>query len=259
MARKDKQRSRRPNPTGRSDRSGRFIMLPHRILDSEAYASLDLTARALLVELLRLFHGDNNGSLYLSARDARDRLGLSDCRPVLRAFADLQDRGFVTIAKDAHFAVKAGDTSRARCWRLTWLVWPECPVKRKRIATNEWEQYRAPPKTRERKRADKRLEALARHRKDLATGRLPVVNFTTTEAIMPNPTPDPVVDFTTARAENNAIPPFVVGGDSTTHIHDTMGRGGLGWWATDCEAQLAGQILHLIIVAQNRPHLARAA
>src|SRR5687768_10547424 len=138
---RDRRRAQRPNAKGRNDKAGQFVKLDHRILKSAAYASLDLTARALLQELVMIYNGDNNGSLWLGTRDARDRLGLADSHPVLRAFADVQDRGFVTMAKDGHFSVKAADTSRARCWRLTFHSWPECPTRSKRAPTNEWERY----------------------------------------------------------------------------------------------------------------------
>lgn len=71
-----RNRPRRPNHTGRSDKTARFSMMPHRVLRSAAYASLDLVSRSLLGELLMIFNGGNNGSLHLSARDATARLGV---------------------------------------------------------------------------------------------------------------------------------------------------------------------------------------
>lgn len=237
-----KHRPRRPNATGRTEKSGRFVMLPHRILESAAYASLDLTARALLTELVMIYKGSNNGSLYLSTIDATSRLGLTDKRPALRAFDDLQDRGFVTLAKDAHFAVKASESSRARCWRLTWEAWPECPQRKKRGPTNEWQQYQPPGKTAASRRADARLRSLDKYRRADAAGRFPGVNFTP------------------ANSANDAIPPFPVGGNFTPHIDVTMGRGVLGWWSSGREGQIAAQILMLNLLAHNRPlPLARAA
>lgn len=256
---KDRRRPSRPNATGRNDKGGRFLSLPYRVAESAAYASLDLKARGLLQELVMLYNGSNNGSLYLSVRDAADRLGLSDFHAVQDAFDDLQDRGFAVMAKEAHFKVKAADTSRARCWRLTWHSWPECPQRSKRAPTNDWERYQVERGTRANKRADKRLRALARHHKANAAGRLPVVDFTTTGVDMALNQGGAVVDSTTPKSENDAKPPFVVVGDSTTHIDDTRGSAVRSWWATDREAQIWGQILLLSIVAQNRPLLARAA
>ena len=97
----------------------------------------------------------------------------------MRAFEDLEDRGLIALTKDAHFDVKAADNSRARCWRLTWLPWPEGP-KGKRAPTNEWEHYLAPAGSPERKRANRRLEALARYRSALSANKMPVRDSLTT-------------------------------------------------------------------------------
>lgn len=260
MARRpDRVRPRKPNATGRSDKTARFAMLPHTIMESVAYASLDLTARCLLNELIYLYRGDNNGAIYLSASDAAARLGQSDKRPALRAFNDLQDRGFVTLAKESHFAVKASDTSRARCWRLTWLFWAEAPQKSKRSATNEWQHYQPPGKTPASRRADKRLRAQAKYRKDRASGRLPGVNFTPLEVEMANLLIKPGGNFTPAHAGNDENPPFVIGVKSTPYLDVTMGRACSVWWQCQLEGQIRGQMLALYWLTQNRPNFAKAA
>lgn len=170
------KKNRRVNAKGRNEGvTERFARLPHKILISEAYRSLDLTARALLVELIMIENGENNGSLWLSVKDAKDRLGLSDARPVMRAFTDLQDRELVTLTKDAHFSIKTAETSRARCWKLTWLR--SC----RKQATDAWSEYHAPKKTKARKRANRGLEAMARFRKALSAHKMPVVDSTITE------------------------------------------------------------------------------
>lgn len=117
-------------------------------------------------------NGKNNGSLWLSIKDATDRLGLADARAAIRAFEELQDRGLVGMTKDAHFKVKAADSSRARCWRITWIPWDRKP------ASNDWEKYQAGSGTKARLRADRGLEAMARFRKALASHKMPTVDFT---------------------------------------------------------------------------------
>lgn len=175
MARGRNRANKRANPTGRSEgATARFASLPHAILLSEAYRSLDPVARALLTDLVMIENGRNNGSLWLSVGDATDRLGLSDDRPAMRGFDDLVDRGLIQMTKDAHFSVKAAETSRSRCWRLTWLPCNGKP------ATNEWEAYTAPANTKARKAADRGLRAMARFRKALSSGKMPPVNFTAT-------------------------------------------------------------------------------
>lgn len=164
---------RKPNATGRNEQVDRFARLPHSVLLSEAYRSLDPVARSLLTEVVMLDNGKNNGSLWLSVADGTDRLGLADQRPVMRAFGDLQDRGLLAMTKDAHFSVKAGETSRARCWRITWLPADRPP-------THEWRTYVAPAQTKARKATDRGNKAMARYRKAMASHKIPVVDFTAT-------------------------------------------------------------------------------
>lgn len=162
----------KPNATGRNEAKDRFARLPHAILFSEAFRSLDPVARCLLVEITMIENGKNNGSIFLSTKDATDRLGLADQRPAMRAFDDLQARGFIAMTKEAHFAIKASDTSRARCWRITWQAYDN------KGPSNEWQAYEAPPKSKARRAADRGLRAMARFRNALAANKFPAVNFT---------------------------------------------------------------------------------
>lgn len=219
--RRQPNRPARPNATGRSDKTARFSMMPHRLMESAAYGSLDLVARCVLAELLMLWNSRNNGSLYLSVKDATARLGMSDDKAVSRAFDDLVDRGFIEVAKEAHFAIKASDTSRARCWRLTWEAWPECPVKSRRTPTNDWQRYVPDAKTRANTRADRRLRALARYRSNLAEGKMPVVDSPTTPPKSALKLPVAVEDSTTGSPKIDANQPIVVVGDSTLYIDVT--------------------------------------
>ena len=183
-------------------------------------------------------NGKNNGSIWLSVRDATDRIGFADFRPALQAFEDLIAAGLIAMTKDAHFSVKAAETSRARCWRLTWLAWPEGP-KTKRAPTNEWETYSPPGQTPERKRANRRLEALARYRKALSEQKMPVVDSTTMEVEMPENETRPVGESTTALVKKGANQPFAIVGESTAHTAVTRGYGASTWWGSERIAQMA--------------------
>ena len=167
------KRGARPNAKGRNSGSRRFVQLDHTLLESAAYSSLTNNARSLLVELVMLFNNRNNGSLYLSVRDAAARIGVSDLGAVGRAFDDLCEAGFIECAKGSSFTSKAGEQSRARCWRLTMHPWPESSQSTRRIPTNDWRDY-APPSGRAAKRADKRLRSLASYKKRDAAGNFPV-------------------------------------------------------------------------------------
>ncbi|MDP4540146.1 hypothetical protein Q9K01_10955 [Qipengyuania sp. DY56-A-20] len=201
---------------------------------------------------MMLYNGQNNGSLYLSAKDLTARLGLADNNVALRAFNDLQERGFIECAKAAHFAVKASDTSRARCWRLTWHAWPESPVRARRAPTRAWLEYRPEGGTKANKRADRRLRALAKYRKDEASGRLPDVKSTPTEVKVMRNTVNPDVKSTPAKCENGAIPPFVVGVDSKLYIDVTMGEV-VGWWSNAERARMTATCWALVLASQAKP------
>jgi hypothetical protein len=169
-----KQRSKnKVNQTGRNHTT-RFARLDHALLNSCAYRALTPTARALLVELAMLDNGANNGSLYLSIRDAGDRIGVVDLTAVRKAFDELQDLGFITMAEESHFHVKAAEKSRARCWRLAWLAGPG-----RKGPTMEYGTCQPEPGTKAHKRMERGMRALKSFRKARDSGRLPVLDSDT--------------------------------------------------------------------------------
>lgn len=110
--------SRRIDRKGRSKGSlSSFVALEHFLLESEAWQSLSLCARQAYIEIARIYSGNNNGSLALSARGLSKRLHVSKAT-ASRALGDLGERGFVEIAKNGGFNLKTGDR-RATEWRLT--------------------------------------------------------------------------------------------------------------------------------------------
>lgn len=253
------RRSRKTNAKGRNVGSASFVMFDVAMLESAAYASLTLAGRALLQELRMLFKGNNNGSIYLSVRDAVARLGLSDDKAVTDAFDQLQEAGFIDLAKDAHFEVKASTASRARCWRLTWESWPECPTRTKRAPTNRWRDFVPVGGTKEARRADRRLRALSKYRKAKAQNKLPVVKSRTLEADMGQDAVKPVVKSTPAKSEKDAFQPKLIVRDSTAHIDSTRGSRCSRWWESDAEAKIRAKHILLVWMTQNGPQLARAA
>jgi hypothetical protein len=150
-----KRRNRnRVNATGRNNTS-RFVRLDYRLLNSNAYRSLSPNARSLLVDLLMLYNGENNGSLYLGVRDAAHRMGVADLTAASRAFDDLVALGFTELTQEAHFTVKASETSRARCWRLTWEAGPG-----RKAPSWDFLEREPEPQTTARKRMERGLRAL---------------------------------------------------------------------------------------------------
>lgn len=116
-----KRPGRRPNATGRSDGGPRHVRLYEYMIASPAYRDLRPIARALLVELARIYNGRNNGQIALGERDAAALLNVSDRHAVRRAFNELTQHGFIAMTKRGGFNLKDRTENRATEWRLEWL------------------------------------------------------------------------------------------------------------------------------------------
>ncbi|HZQ01367.1 MAG TPA: hypothetical protein VFB13_17615 [Reyranella sp.] len=87
--------------------------------ESAAWQSLSPAARCVLIELKALYNGRNNGSLFLSVREAARRAGIGKTLAA-RCFRDLIDRGFTKIAQKGAFNIKAASRrGDATAWLLT--------------------------------------------------------------------------------------------------------------------------------------------
>lgn len=236
---------------GRSVHTDRFVRLPYRLLTSNAYRSLPPNARSLLVELTMIYNGGNNGSLYLSVRDAAARLGTADTTAASRAFDDLAALGFIEMTQDAHFRVKAADKSRARCWRLTWLCGPG-----RRMPTSEFLEREAPPRSVARKRMERGLKVLKAYGKARDRGKLPVLESDTLPAIRPELPPVAVAESDTPNADNGRFPPKACVRDSAPHIAIPWGRecerGPFGWWQPDWTPQIANWAFAAMVASDHR-------
>lgn len=104
---------------------------------SEAWATLKPGPRALYMELKRRFRGHNNGSIFLSHRDAAKALNCGR-DTVAKYFKELEHRGFIVVTK-GHCLGHEG-VGRAAHYRLT-----EEPYKSK-PATKEFMDWRKPKK-----------------------------------------------------------------------------------------------------------------
>ena len=159
----------KPNVHGRNrDGHYRFSRLDHRIQQSDAYLALSCNAKALLLELISLDNGHNNGDIFLSEKDAAARLGIGCQKTVRTAFVQLQSNGLIAMTKDAHFQVKTG-IGRSRKWRLTWLY----DYAEKKPASNDWQKYE-PPDTRTAARVAKAREAIKRYKGQVGKSTTPL-------------------------------------------------------------------------------------
>ncbi|WP_228726916.1 hypothetical protein [Novosphingobium aureum] len=227
-----KRKRNRINATGRNLTS-RFARLDFRILNSNAYRSLSPNDRSLLVELVMLYNGENNGSLYLSVRDAAHRMGLADLSAASRSFDVLQDLGFIQLTQDAHFCVKAAEKSRARCWRLTWQAGPGRKAP-------SWEFLDREPDSEDpaRKRMERGLRALKTFKQSRDRGKFPVLDSDTLNHYPSNLSVPSVLDSDTPKDPNGSIQPNVCVRASATHIATPLGEKAkshpIGWWQPDC-------------------------
>ena len=74
-----------------------------------------MTARCLEMELKALYNGINNGELYLSVREAADRLNIAD-NTANKAFKELEEKGFIKPKQKGSFNWKK---RHATLWILT--------------------------------------------------------------------------------------------------------------------------------------------
>ena len=110
----DKARSRRNRDR---TKEARHLRLYHWMLKSEAWKSLDATARAIYIEMAGRYAGplSNNGRISYSVREAAEALKISKAT-ASRALVVLQERGFIVATKHGTFNLKVRHCTE---WRLT--------------------------------------------------------------------------------------------------------------------------------------------
>jgi len=91
-----------------------FVMLPFEVISSSAYASLGGSAAKLLIELVYVYYGSNNGALWISPKRFTER-GFSKSTAI-RAYKELLIHGFI-------FMTRKGGNQKGGCswFALTWL------------------------------------------------------------------------------------------------------------------------------------------
>ncbi len=104
---------RRHNATGRAATEGQYAPLSYQFLRSPAWRSLRGPAAKVWLELRCRYNGSNNGKLALSCDAAARLLGLGKAT-VLRAFQELQDKGFIVMTQRGQWYGR-----RATTWAVT--------------------------------------------------------------------------------------------------------------------------------------------
>jgi hypothetical protein len=102
----DRHRRRRRSPT--------FVQLFHHIVDSVAYRSASLKARAALVEVCRRYDGSNNGRIPISCRELAARLACHK-ETAWQALQELVELGLLKPIKKGWFSTEFQSATE---WRL---------------------------------------------------------------------------------------------------------------------------------------------
>ncbi len=237
-------RFRKTNAKGRNSfETGRFARIGHDLLKSQAYRSLSPNARALLIEIVSMENGRNNGLLWLSENDAARRMGVACPKVARRAFQELSDVGFIAMTKDSYFNIKSGER-RARAWRLTWIF----NVGQRQAASNEWRDL-IPTNTAALKRMQRGLRALADYRKAILQNQ-------TTQAKSPSMKAHSQMIQANSPCmiqPTNENSPFC--GDNIqcnlplhTAVTSDVGYHGFGWWQRGHYLRTAGLLAYLGVV-----------
>ena len=96
-------------------RDAHHVRLYTWLLDSPAYLALSCPARAVLIEIAKIYDGMNNGRIALSVRRAAERCNIAR-GTATRAFRDLEQLGFIECVTKGAFSRKV---QHATEWRLT--------------------------------------------------------------------------------------------------------------------------------------------
>jgi hypothetical protein len=201
-----------------------------------------------MIELLSMYSGTNNGNLFLSLKDATDRLGFSDWRAADAAFADLRSTGLITMSFESYFDIKTGVHSRARAWRLNWIdaggerLAPEALPA---VVENSLD-------AKARKRLRRRQSALKRYFKEHAERKFAVVDSTTLDARKAEIGSDPTVVSTTLKRGNGRKLPNLQMVETTVHLSYHGGEGAAcGWWGVEASmrAKIRARLAMLAMAA----------
>ena len=113
--------------------SGRFVALPHCVLEHSDFASLSYNARALLLELALQYNGHNNGDLTAAWSIIGPR-GWRSKTTLQKAINELLEKGFIIKTRDGWFQ---NPGARCNLYALTWKPIDECPKKNLNINSTQ--------------------------------------------------------------------------------------------------------------------------
>ena len=97
-----------------------FVMMLHKIFDSEEYRALTSIERDVLLLLMRRHNGRNNGGISLGAREAAAWYGCGKST-ANRALQGLEKARFISPVHKGHLVPIAARENVATTWRLNFV------------------------------------------------------------------------------------------------------------------------------------------
>lgn len=101
--------------------SGRFLSLPHVVLEHTDFVSLSNKAVKLLIDIAMQFNGNNNGNLCATFSMMKKRSWSSNDQ-LQKALKELRDKNFITLTRQ-------GGRKLANLYAVTWKPIDECRGK----------------------------------------------------------------------------------------------------------------------------------
>ncbi|MBM94330.1 MAG: hypothetical protein CMI09_00545 [Oceanospirillaceae bacterium] len=128
---------KRAKLTGRKG-NGKFLGIPHHVLESSAYNALDGWSVKLLVDIGKQYTGHNNGDLNAAYSVLKEQ-GWRSPGTLRKALVRLQDVGLIMLTRQ-------GGKNLCSLYAITWQKIDDCKGKTEVTATKEppnlWKQYR---------------------------------------------------------------------------------------------------------------------
>lgn len=116
---------------GRETLKGKFIALPHNLMDSAAFQSLSVYSIVALIQFMRRFNGHNNGNIICTVCNLTQTpfMGRSTAHKCIR---ELETKGFIVKTTQGAFT-----TRQATTWELTMVH-----NKGENRPSNKWKEWR---------------------------------------------------------------------------------------------------------------------
>ena len=127
------KRRNRTHTNGRSKGEGRYVALPHIILNSPAWKALSPHARCLFIEMKRRYNGQNNGFITLSHREAAEAF-CGGKGTAQKRFAELVTSGFIRMANKGHYGNRHASE---------WLLTTEDDDRNGHKPSHDWKHFKA--------------------------------------------------------------------------------------------------------------------